>query len=66
MSNMLVVKIETAEGKTVSVNTLPTKDFKTGSKGYFVSGKVEVDGVRYQMQVQLVAIGSKAGRLGEG
>jgi hypothetical protein len=40
--------------------TVPPKDFKTGSKGYFTSGKVEVEGKRYQVQVQLVEIGSKS------
>jgi hypothetical protein len=39
---------------------VPPKDFKTGSKGYFTSGKVEVEGKRYQVQVQMVEIGSKA------
>jgi len=39
--------------------TVPPKDFKTGSKGYFTSGKVEIEGKRYQLQVQLVEIGSK-------
>ncbi len=36
-----------------------TKNFKTGSRGFFGTGKVVVDGVRYQAQVQLVEIGSK-------
>ena len=35
------------------------KQFKTGSRGYFGTGKVEIDGKRYQCQVQLVEIGSK-------
>ena len=36
------------------------KTFSTGSKGYFGQGKVEgANGKRYQVQVQLVEIGSK-------
>jgi hypothetical protein len=35
------------------------KEFKTGSRGYFAQGKFEVNGKRYQVQVQAVEIGSK-------
>ena len=35
------------------------KEFKTGSRGYFANGKTEFDGKRYQVQIQLVEIGSK-------
>ena len=35
------------------------KEFKTGSRGYFANGKAEFDGKRYQIQIQLVEIGSK-------
>lgn len=35
------------------------KRFRTGSVGYFSSGKVFIEGVRHQMQVQLVEVGSK-------
>lgn len=56
---MLIVTIQTEDGKTIGAQTMPPKAFKTGSKGYFANGKVEIDGVRYQAQFQLVAIGSK-------
>jgi hypothetical protein len=47
--------------------TLPPKDFKTGSKGFFANGKLEIEGKRYQAQIQLVEIGSKkASEPGEG
>jgi hypothetical protein len=36
------------------------KTFRTGSRGFFGSGKIEIDGKRYQAQIQLVEIGSKA------
>ena len=35
------------------------KNFKTGSRGYYANGKLELDGKRYQLQIQLVEIGSK-------
>ena len=35
------------------------KDFKTGSKGFYANGKLVIEGKRYQVQVQLVEIGSK-------
>ena len=60
----LIAEIKIAEGQTVSVVSLPPKDFKTGSKGFYANGKVEIEGKRYQMQIQLVEIGSKE-RTGE-
>ena len=38
---------------------LAPKRFSTGSKGFFVSDKITVDGVRYQANAQAVLIGSK-------
>lgn len=35
------------------------KEFNTGSKGYYVTGKFEMDGKRYQMGGNLVEINSK-------
>ena len=35
------------------------KDFKTGSKGYFGTGKMVAGGKRYQISIQVVEIGSK-------
>ena len=35
------------------------KSFKTGSRGYFMHGKVTVNGKRYQVSGNLVEIGSK-------
>ena len=45
--------------KVVAVLQTPEKAFKTGSKGYFGMGKIEINGKRYQVQVQMVEIGSK-------
>ena len=55
----IIVEMKTDSGQLVGLMTVPPKDFKTGSKGYFTSGKLEIDGKRYQVQVQLVEIGSK-------
>ena len=53
------------ENLTISVdgNSSPlgskAKTFSTGSTGYFIYGKVDVDGVPHQMSGNLVKIGSK-------
>jgi hypothetical protein len=56
---VIIAEIKTEDGKLLSVMTLPPKDFKTGSKGFFANGKLEIEGKRYQAQIQLVEIGSK-------
>jgi hypothetical protein len=64
---VIIVELKTDEGKILGVMTLPPKDFKTGSKGFFANGKLEIEGKRYQAQIQLVEIGSKkASEPGEG
>lgn len=55
----IVIELKTDDGKSIGVMTAPPKDFKTGSKGYYANGKLEIDGKRYQVQIQLVEIGSK-------
>jgi hypothetical protein len=55
----IVAELKTDTGQLVTVLTVPPKEFKTGSRGFFGNGKVEVDGKRYQVQIQLVEIGSK-------
>ena len=39
---------------------LKAKTFSSGSKGFHATGKITVDGIRYQAQAQAVLIGSKA------
>ena len=56
---VIIAELKTDEGKILGVMTLPPKDFKTGSKGFFANGKFEIEGKRYQAQIQLVEIGSK-------
>jgi hypothetical protein len=45
--------------ETVAIFPLPPKNFKTGSRGFYANGKAEIEGKRYQVQIQLVEIGSK-------
>lgn len=56
---IIIAEIKTDEGKLLGVMTLPPKDFKTGSRGFYANGKLEIEGRRYQTQIQLVEIGSK-------
>lgn len=56
---MLVIKIEDDKGKLISMIIANEKTFKTGSRGYYGVSKGEIDGKRYQIQVQAVEIGSK-------
>ncbi len=56
---IIVAELKTGDGQVLAVMPLPAKDFKTGSKGFYANGKIEIDGKRYQAQIQLVEIGSK-------
>jgi len=38
---------------------LDKKDFKTGSRGYYGQGKMVAGGKKYQINIQVVEIGSK-------
>jgi hypothetical protein len=55
----IILELKTDDGKPLGVMTAPPKVFKTGSRGFYANGKLEIDGKRYQVQVQLVEIGSK-------
>ncbi len=55
----IVAEIKTTEGKVIGTMSLPEKVFKTGSRGFYANGKIEIEGKRYQAQIQLVEIGSK-------
>lgn len=47
------------DGNTLAKIVANEKTFATGSRGFHGQGKIEIDGKRYQVQVQLVEIGSK-------
>jgi len=55
---MLSVEIKEND-KVVGVLTAEEKLFKTGSRGFFGMTKIQIGEKRYQVQVQLVEIGSK-------
>lgn len=56
---IIVAELKTDTGQSVGTIALPPKQFKTGSRGFFGNTKLELDGKRYQVQIQLVEIGSK-------
>jgi len=55
---MLSVEIKENE-KVVGVLSAAEKLFKTGSRGYYGMAKIQIGEKRYQVQVQIVEIGSK-------
>jgi hypothetical protein len=63
---ILDLLIKDEEGETVAKMVLNPKDFKTGSKGFYVNDKLTIGGKRYQAQCQLVEIGSKEAGKEEG
>jgi len=55
----IIADLKTETGQSVAVVTVAPKEFKTGSKGFYGNTKAEIEGKRYQVQIQLVEIGSK-------
>ena len=55
----IVAELKNEKGEVVGVMTANPKEFKTGSRGFYANGKADIDGKRYQVQIQLVEIGSK-------
>lgn len=55
----IVSELKSDGGETIATVPVPVKQFKTGSRGYYANQKIEISGVRYQVQIQLVEIGSK-------
>jgi hypothetical protein len=55
----IITEIKSDAGQVLAMMTVPPKEFKTGSRGYYANGKIEIEGKRYQVQIQLVEIGSK-------
>ena len=55
---MITVEIK-KDDKSIGIMNAAEKVFKTGSRGFFGMGKIQIDEKRYQVQVQLVEIGSK-------
>jgi len=55
----IVAELKTDKGDPITILTAQPKVFKTGSRGFYANGKTEIEGKRYQLQIQLVEIGSK-------
>ncbi len=55
----IAAELKDDQGRSVGLVSIPPKEFKTGSRGYYANQKVEIAGKRYQVQIQLVEIGSK-------
>ena len=55
----LTVSIQILEGEKVGALMLNSKNFASGSRGFFGQGKITMNGKRYQCQCQMVEIGSK-------
>jgi hypothetical protein len=56
---MIIARLENEDGKLLTITTLVPKQFKTGSKGFYGQGQAVVDGKRYQLNFQMVEIGSQ-------
>ena len=54
----LVATIRDDTGQSVGAVVVPAKHFDSGSDGWFGQRKVRWNDVRYQIQVQVVRIGS--------
>ena len=52
----LTCELRTLTGESLGVILLQPKEFKSGKPGYFGQAKLELEGVRYQCQAQLVRI----------
>jgi len=59
---MLTATIRTDDGQAVGILVLKDKVFRSGKQGYHGQGKIEMNGVRFQAQCQLVAITPKSDR----
>jgi len=57
--SIIIAELKTDSGQLLSVLSMTPKEFKTGSRGFYAHQKLEIDGKRYQVQIQLVEIGSK-------
>lgn len=62
--HFLIAELKTDGNQMLAVLSVMPKEFKTGSQGYYANQKIEIDGKRYQVQIQLVEIGSKKAKDG--
>ena len=55
----IIADLKSSEGVALSTLSVMPKNFKTGSRGFYANQKMEMGGKRYQVQIQMVEIGSK-------
>jgi hypothetical protein len=56
---VILAELKKNTGELLTILTVQPKVFKTGSKGFYANTKTEIEGKKYQVQIQLVEIGSK-------
>jgi hypothetical protein len=56
----IIAELKRENGESIATLTVAAKEFKTGSHGFYANTKAEIDGKRYQVQIQIVEIGSKS------
>jgi hypothetical protein len=59
MPTFIIAELKADNGQLLTVLSVTPKEFKTGSRGYYANQKAEIGGKRYQVQIQLVEVGSK-------
>jgi hypothetical protein len=55
----IAAELKDDRGESLAMISIAPKEFKTGSRGYYANQKLEIAGKRYQVQIQMVEIGSK-------
>jgi hypothetical protein len=55
----ILAELKSIDGQSLAAFVVAPKEFKTGFRGYYANGKAEFEGKRYQVQIQIVEIGSK-------
>jgi hypothetical protein len=55
----VIAELKSDDGQPLTVLPVPPKAFKTGSRGFYANSKIEIAGKRYQVQIQIIEIGSK-------
>jgi hypothetical protein len=57
--NFILAELKSDAGQMLTVLSVVPKEFKTGSRGFYANQKMDIGGKRYQVQIQMVEIGSK-------
>jgi len=57
--NIIIAELKLDSGQLLTTLYAKPGEFKTGSRGFRAHKKIEIEGKRYQVQIQIVEIGSK-------